>query len=73
MNDFIDRSITTILLALATTLAMGASAQTEHYHPKGKMPSKHTIAVIEQARASLPFSDMRDFDLVGPAPFPLSS
>ncbi|MBW2720102.1 MAG: MBL fold metallo-hydrolase, partial [Deltaproteobacteria bacterium] len=33
-----------------------------HYHPKGKSPSKHTIAVIEKARASLPFADKRDFE-----------
>ena len=28
-----------------------------HYHPKGKLPSKHTMAVLEKARASLPFAD----------------
>ena len=33
-----------------------------HYHPKGKSPSKHTIAVLEKARASLPFADKRDFE-----------
>ena len=29
-------------------------------HPKGKPPSKHTIAVIEKARAELPFADNQD-------------
>ena len=33
-----------------------------HFHPKGKPPSKHTIAVLEQSRSTLPFSDKRDFD-----------
>jgi alkyl sulfatase BDS1-like metallo-beta-lactamase superfamily hydrolase len=33
-----------------------------HYHAKGKAPSKYTIAVIEKARASLPFADKRDFE-----------
>ncbi len=48
-----------------TPMAMeevSAVAQTEHYHPKGKPPSKHTIAVLEKARASLPFADKRDFE-----------
>ncbi|NIV48171.1 MAG: MBL fold metallo-hydrolase, partial [Gammaproteobacteria bacterium] len=36
--------------------------QPEHFHPKGKPPSKHTIAVLEQARKTLPFSDARDFE-----------
>ena len=33
-----------------------------HYHPKGKLPSKHTMAVLEKARASLPFADKQDFE-----------
>jgi len=33
-----------------------------HFHPKGKAPSKHTIEVLRQARATLPFADTRDFD-----------
>jgi len=33
-----------------------------HFHPKGKAPSKHTMAVLEKARASLPFGDKQDFD-----------
>jgi alkyl sulfatase BDS1-like metallo-beta-lactamase superfamily hydrolase len=33
-----------------------------HFHPKGKPPSKHTVAVLEQSRSTLPFSDKRDFD-----------
>jgi alkyl sulfatase BDS1-like metallo-beta-lactamase superfamily hydrolase len=43
-------------------IAASAAAQTEHFHPKGKPPSKHTIAVLEQARKTLPFADERDFE-----------
>lgn len=34
----------------------------KHFHPKGKAPTDHTLAVLEAARATLPFSDTRDFD-----------
>ena len=33
-----------------------------HFDPKGKPPSQFTIEVLKQARASLPFSDTRDFE-----------
>jgi len=33
-----------------------------HFHPKGKAPSPHTLAVLAEARAALPFDDTRDFD-----------
>ncbi|MCH7567586.1 MAG: MBL fold metallo-hydrolase, partial [Nitrospirae bacterium] len=33
-----------------------------HFHPKGKAPSEYTEAVFDDARASLPFSDTRDFE-----------
>ena len=33
-----------------------------HFHPKGKAPSPHTIRVLEEAKATLPFDDTRDFD-----------
>jgi alkyl sulfatase BDS1-like metallo-beta-lactamase superfamily hydrolase len=33
-----------------------------HFHPKGKAPSTHTVRVIEEAKASLPFADTRDFE-----------
>ena len=49
------------LLGLA--LSASAFAETEgHFDPKGKPPSEYTIAVIEQARKTLPFSDTRDFE-----------
>jgi alkyl sulfatase BDS1-like metallo-beta-lactamase superfamily hydrolase len=52
-------------------LALSASGQSEgintsdpdrHFHPKGKPPSEHTLAVIRAARESMPFDDTRDFD-----------
>ena len=39
-----------------------ADGETDHFHPKGKPPSAHTIKVLEQARATLPFADKRDFE-----------
>ena len=33
-----------------------------HFHPLGKPPSRHTIAVLEEARRTLPFADTRDFE-----------
>ena len=34
----------------------------QHFHPKGKPPSEHTIKVLQEARDSMPFEDTRDFD-----------
>ncbi len=33
-----------------------------HFHPKGKAPSKFTIDVLKQSKATLPFADKRDFE-----------
>ena len=33
-----------------------------HFHPKGKAPSKFTLDVLKQAKATLPFADKRDFE-----------
>ena len=52
----------TFLTVLAVLTAGAAIAQTEHFHPKGKPPSEHTLKVLEAARKTLPFSDTRDFD-----------
>lgn len=32
-----------------------------HFHPKGKGPSEYTLAVFDEARETLPFSDRQDF------------
>ena len=34
----------------------------EHFHPKGKAPSKFTLDVLRQARGGLPFADTKDFE-----------
>jgi alkyl sulfatase BDS1-like metallo-beta-lactamase superfamily hydrolase len=34
----------------------------DHFHPKGKEPSEHTLKIFEQARQTLPFSDRQDFE-----------
>jgi alkyl sulfatase BDS1-like metallo-beta-lactamase superfamily hydrolase len=50
---------------LDSTVARAQDAATPlagHFHPQGKAPSGFTLAVLEQARAGLPFDDTRDFD-----------
>ena len=50
------------------TEAGPATAQTTpplapgHFHPKGKVPSEHTVAILKTARETMPFGDTRDFD-----------
>jgi alkyl sulfatase BDS1-like metallo-beta-lactamase superfamily hydrolase len=34
----------------------------KHFHPKGKPPSEHTLAIIRKARETMPFSDRRDYE-----------
>ncbi len=49
--------------AVSLMLAGGAfAAEIEHFHPKGKPPSKYTVEVIEKARATMNFADKRDFE-----------
>ncbi len=65
MTARVRRSLTTALLTCALlTLGGGAFAKEaeKHFHPKGKLPSKHTIEILEQARAVLPFDDTRDIE-----------
>ncbi len=33
-----------------------------HFHPKGKAPSKFTLEILRQAKAGLPFDDVRDLE-----------
>jgi hypothetical protein len=40
----------------------GGAPSDEHFHPKGKPPSEHTLKVLAQSRKALPFSDERDFE-----------
>jgi len=50
-----------ILASVFAAAALTATAQ-EHFHPKGNPPSQHTLEVLADARASLPFTDTRDFE-----------
>ncbi len=54
-----------LTLAAITTLACSpTNSQSDfgHFHPKGKAPSEHTLAIFEEARQTLPFADRQDFD-----------
>jgi len=42
--------------------AKDSSPPKGHFHPKGKPPSKHTLKVLQEARKTLPFGDMKDFE-----------
>jgi alkyl sulfatase BDS1-like metallo-beta-lactamase superfamily hydrolase len=69
------RDLLTAIPAIGTAFAVGGAmlgegtAQAQqapaplpgHFHPKGKAPSEHTVRVLEEARAALPFSDESDF------------
>ena len=43
---------------VSATLALAE----DHFHPKGKMPSEHTLKIFEEAQKTLPFSDRDDFE-----------
>jgi alkyl sulfatase BDS1-like metallo-beta-lactamase superfamily hydrolase len=55
-----------LTLCVATAFALlgspAHSSDIEHFHPKGKPPSKHTIEVLNKARQTMPFSDKKDFE-----------
>ncbi len=60
-----------VVMSAMSTVAMAAGGgggeiqyadPTQHFHPKGKPPSEHTLAVLNAARESMPFEDKRDFD-----------
>ena len=38
-----------------------AESPDQHFDPKGKPPSEHTLEVIRKARETMPFADKRDF------------
>ncbi|MBL4807507.1 MAG: MBL fold metallo-hydrolase [Rhodobacteraceae bacterium] len=58
------RALTNIFAAsLAVfTLFGGVSSAQEHFDPKGKVPTSHTLELMTKLRASLPFEDERDFE-----------
>jgi alkyl sulfatase BDS1-like metallo-beta-lactamase superfamily hydrolase len=52
-----------LLCVLSMMLSLQTPAQdSKHFHPKGKMPSEHTLKIFEQAKKTLPFSDRQDFE-----------
>ena len=56
-----------IIIAVVFALVLGVvgtgyATEGEHFDPKGKMPSKHTIELREKLKATLPFEDERDFE-----------
>lgn len=44
----------------STAMAQSAVPLQGHFHPKGKAPTVHTVRVLKEARAALPFSDESD-------------
>jgi hypothetical protein len=42
--------------------AQAAASAPDHYHPKGKPPSSHTISIQDALRKSMPFDDKLDFE-----------
>jgi alkyl sulfatase BDS1-like metallo-beta-lactamase superfamily hydrolase len=46
----------------AQARAQEAAPLEGHFHPQGKAPSKYTIEVLKQAKATLPLNDTRDLE-----------
>ncbi len=55
------RRLAVLVFVSAFFLPPTAFAQ-EHFDPKGKPPSKHTISIMEGLRQTLNFADERDFE-----------
>ena len=51
-----------VVLDESPAMAQEAAPLKEHFHPTGKAPSKFTQEVLNQAKATLPFADKRDFE-----------
>jgi alkyl sulfatase BDS1-like metallo-beta-lactamase superfamily hydrolase len=56
------RALAPVILASVIFLTTLSASAIEHFDPKGKPASKHTIAVLEKARKDFPFADKRDFE-----------
>lgn len=64
--------ISIVILALTFFMCQGkeeqasvgesATTASDHFDPKGKAPSEHTLAVWENWKKTLPFDDKRDFE-----------
>ena len=62
LTAFALASTVALLTACSTPVASSQATKSDHFHPKGKAPSTHTIEVIEKARSTMPFSDKLDFE-----------
>ncbi|GAB2508560.1 alkyl/aryl-sulfatase [Microbulbifer agarilyticus] len=51
-----------LIAALAHSPIHAADDASKHFDPQGKPPSEHTLKVIAEDSANLPFDDKRDFD-----------
>ena len=56
------KTILAIFVAISCAMSGYVFAQEQHFHPKGKQPSKFTIVLQNGLRKSLPFDDKRDFE-----------
>jgi len=57
--------VAALMAAFLFTMGQAGPAsaqQPQHFHPKGKLPSKYTIEKQRELRATLPFSDEKDFE-----------
>ena len=50
-----------VALGESPAIARESAPFKDHFHPKGKSPSQHTLDVLKKAKATLPFADTRDF------------
>ncbi len=62
MNLYRFIQILAVVVLMAGCSPDSPQSDSNHFHPKGKPPSEHTIAVLEQAKTGLPFADKRDFE-----------
>jgi alkyl sulfatase BDS1-like metallo-beta-lactamase superfamily hydrolase len=63
------QAILVLALSVLTTFGLGPgrigvaiAQESQHFDPKGKLPSEHTIKIMQELRKTLPFADERDFD-----------
>lgn len=56
------RAVLATLTCFAFSVSAFADSAKQHFHPKGKPPSQHTIEKQQELRAALPFADEQDFE-----------
>ena len=50
-----------VALGESPAIARESAPLDEHFHPKGKAPSQHTLDVLKKAKATLPFCRQEGF------------